>query len=196
MLVVVGATLPASGVVGTVVVGRGVVGRGSVVVGSGMVGSGLPSSIGHGAVGAAGGGAVEDAGGVTGGGGVLGGTGGGGVTGAGAVPVCVHKYCLLVPSWVHVSTMLPVFGWVPGTVGGAGSAIVGSGGIVGRGSGLACASWQAVPSRATASAAAATPTARLVRARSAGSCMTGTTCGGRAGSRPNGAIRANGAAGQ
>lgn len=169
--VVVGSGVSSSVGCGTNVAG-GVVAGGAVVTG-GLVGSGLPS----GGVGTGG----------------IGGFGvGGGATDVGAVPVCVHKYCSLVPSCVQVSTMLPVLGRVPGTVG---SAIVGSGGIVGRGGGLACASWHAVSS-ATVTRTPAMPTARLVRAWSAGSCMIGTTRGSEGGSRPIGAIRANGAAGQ
>ncbi|NWJ71409.1 hypothetical protein HX744_12910 [Pseudonocardia sp. ICBG1122] len=95
------------------------------MAGGGVVGSGLPSSVGLGAVGEAGGGDDgEDAG---------GGTVDGGVTGAGAVPVWVQRYCFDDAIWVQVSTMLPVFGRVPGTVGGGGKDMVGSGGSVGRG---------------------------------------------------------------
>lgn len=125
--VVVGSGVPSSTGCGTSVVGGVIVG--GVGATGGVVGSGLPSD------GVVTGGMVTG-GVVTGGAGgfaVGGGVTGAGGTGAGAVPVCEHRYCLLLPSCVQVSTMLPVFGRVPGTDGGAGSAIVGSGGIVGRG---------------------------------------------------------------
>ncbi|GAA1083752.1 hypothetical protein [Pseudonocardia alni] len=130
-LVGTGGATVGSGVPSSVGLGTRVVGGGSVV------GSGLPSDGTDGGV--VTGGLVVLGGGV-GDGGMGGFVVGGGATGVGAVPVCVQRYCFDVPSCVQVRTIPPVFGRVPGTVGGAGTEMVGSGGIVGRGAGLAAAS--------------------------------------------------------